>query len=252
MLFEFAQQRAITHNERFSLHTLPAPKQESSRMAEVLGVSGTRQSVSGVLGLGLGETDCQWLEAQSIPYVAFGSVGVPDVRMVALELYEHVRDALDVLHSRGCERIACWTERPPEAWFLEGLLKHGVDLNHYESLQKTPPRGVSPQEWGFEIAMARFRRPRAEWPDGLWVETDHMAHGVLTALTRLNIEVGNEVQVAVPTNAGSRVLWSYENRLIRLEIDPKEIIEEMYASLELQIQGQAPTHLRLLRRALRL
>jgi hypothetical protein len=51
-----------------------------------------------------------------------------------------------------------------------------------------------------------------------------MTTGALAAFRELGPRVGEDVRVATHVNAGSVLLYGYESRLARVEVDPAEVV----------------------------
>jgi DNA-binding LacI/PurR family transcriptional regulator len=99
------------------------------------------------------------------------------------------------------------------------------------------------QEQGFRATFETFgteSAKRGETPDGLVILDDMMARGAMVALQQLDIRPGREVRIAAHANQGSTVLAGFESQLIRVEIDPEEIIQAMFDMLEALMDGKSP------------
>ena len=75
-------------------------------------------------------------------------------------------------------------------------------------------------------------------PDGLIILDDVMTRGALTTLHRLGLHAGQDIVIASHANKTSSVLHGYEHCLIRLEFDPAEIVQALFALLDAQLQGR--------------
>jgi DNA-binding LacI/PurR family transcriptional regulator len=101
---------------------------------------------------------------------------------------------------------------------------------------------LSHQEQGYHAAMEVFgpHTSPGDWPDGIFSADDMATQGLLTALQRLGLRVGDEVKIATHANAGSPALLGWEDRLTRLEIDPTEIVGGMFDTIEDLLHGKQP------------
>lgn len=268
ILIQHARNRATEKSEDFALHFT---RDEASYYSATPSLSESLEAeievghVSGILGVGLNIATSRWIEEQQIPFVAFAGYGT---HFVAFDMVASVRMGVEALAARGCQRIAYWSPvyghasecrksvlSNPAIEAFQNTLK-ALDLPFEPELVYTNaylcPEDVtelskkwsvpSPQEQGHRIAEEVFgveADPRLR-PDGIVCTDDCMMQGVLPYLARLGIRIGSDVQIATHTNAGSSVLYGYEDLLIRMEADPERLIREMYARLEAQLEGRMP------------
>lgn len=216
----------------------------------------TAGRVHGVLGIGLTPPTVKWLEARKVPLVAFAGWAR---HFVAIDSAATARLGAEELVAQGCRRIAYWTAAHPSpgrtgprpgaaaAWqaFAEILTAHGIEPD--ESLVVGPADWPideplpTRQEQGRRAAGALFG-PGSDpvWrPDGVFCAEDMMMQGALPALLRMGVRPGEDVQIATHANAGSPVLFGYEDVLTRIEVDPSRLAAEMCGLLDAQMDGGA-------------
>lgn len=207
--------------------------------------------IDGVLGIGLEPSVSWWLVEQGLPLVTFAG---PGVCSVILKHDAVMRDGVAWLAAQGCQRIGLWSPMGPlrrhqvlarlreeeeraQGFFRERCQAPG--LSFYRELVRDNWHlawsGQAAESFvlqGYRTALEVFGRSRALWPDGLLIRDDGMAQGALTALARLGVRVGKDIQIATHANRGSPTLVGYEDRLARLEFDPQEIAARMVACYE--------------------
>ncbi len=213
--------------------------------------------VDGVLGIGLPLATARWIERHDIPYLALGG---PGPYRVLTDAEQIARLGLKVLCDAGCQRIGFWSAVPPYRYTQPGIPSEGAKLfagilaesgRLFESdlvwdNQHLIPEGgglhtLSHQEQGYHAAMEAFgpHTDRADWPDGILSTDDMLTQGLLTALQRLGVRVGEELSVASHANVGSLALLGWEDRVTRLEIDPAEMVSALFDNIESRMRGDA-------------
>lgn len=268
LLVQHARNRANEKSEDFALHftrSEGAYYSDAPLLSEPLEKEIRAGHVYGILGVGLNIATGQWIEAQRIPFVAFAGYGTC---MVGFDMLASVRMGVEALAARGCRRIGYWspvtghasecrksvlcnptimafqtTLQALDLPFEPELVHTNAYLCPEEVTAETKAWPVpSLQEQGNMVAGEVFgpeSDPRQR-PDGIVCTDDCMMQGALPQLIRLGVPIGSEVQMATHTNAGSPVLYGYEDLLIRMEADPERLIREMYARLEAQLEGRMP------------
>lgn len=275
ILVEEAERRAALGNESFSLHfATPAPRRDpnSAPLHEGLLADIRAGRVHGIGAVGLNRDDTEWIEAQGAPVVAFAA---PGRYAVNIDNDAVARLGTQALQAQGCRRIGFW--RP--AWgFATGAAdapSSNLPLSRRTSDEakafRRALRGCklpfdaalvrdnrvstvgalveSHQEQGYRAAFEVFggktkargtkaRRAKA-LPDGLVISDDMMTHGALVALQKLGVRVGRDIQIATHSNRGSMVLLGREDELTRLEIDPAQVAQTMFETLEKLMIGES-------------
>ncbi|MGC4044062.1 MAG: GntR family transcriptional regulator [Armatimonas sp.] len=267
ILTDKARTRASEKSEDFTLHFTRADDvyySDTPSLSDSLEAEIQAGHVSGILGVGVNIATSRWIEAQKIPFVAFAGYGT---YMVSFDMVASVRMGVEALAARGCRRIGYWSPvtghasecrksvlcNPAIMTFQSALqaldLPFEPELVHTNAYlcpedvtERTEPWPVpSLQEQGHMVAGTVFgpdSDPRQR-PDGIVCTDDCMMQGALPQLIRLGIRIGSDVQIATHTNAGSPVLYGYEDLLIRMEADAERLIGEMYSRLEAQFEGHS-------------
>lgn len=269
LLVEHVRRRAEAEREIFSFHFgLEASDRNSSDKpfdelspylpeGMIEDLRGGR--VDAVLGVGLPENTSEWIEHQNIPFVAFAG---PGKYIVGVDSEEVIRQGVKHLCDQGCRKIAYWAAIAPHrhvvpdpnssfvALYKEILIANGRSFDPdlvWDNQQLIPEGGgihtLSHQEQGYHAAMEAFgpHTDPSDWPDGIFSADDMATQGLLTALQRLGIQVGEEIKIATHANAGSPALLGWEDRLTRLEIDPTEIVGGMFDTVEELLHGKEPS-----------
>ncbi len=266
MLVDQVRQRAEAEREELSFHfTADDPAaallEEASEAPLQSGLVNdiVNGRVDGILCVGVLKPTMQWIEKQQVPTVAFAG---PGSYIICLNSNEIVRLGAKMLADRGCRRIAFWSAVSPyrvggqsgsfapvqETVFGETLAAVGLTLypelvERNEKLAASQPYHTqSHQEQGYNLAMRVFGPENApdKRPDGIVSSDDMLTQGVLTALQRLGIRVGEDIHIATHANVGSPALLGWENDLIMIEVDPAEIVYQMFDKLERLMEGVAP------------
>jgi len=211
--------------------------------------------IQGVLAVGLDPEVPEWLEQRGVSCVSFAGTG----RYAVGLNYETILAAgMETLIARGCRRIRVWQ---PKGLYQSGeysqraaasarkacksvLSAHGLagDFREWELTGVSGTTSLSHREQG-QILAKRWFGPAANGrtvPDGLLLSDDMMAWGVLETLLDLGIVPGRDLQVASHANRGSPVLAGFADRVIRVEVDPAEIVETVFRLLEDLMAGSEP------------
>jgi len=273
MLVDQVRDRAESEREAFSFHFAtdsaalfesPTAAEESvtsSLLPDAL-VEDIRQGrIDGILGVGLPQETVTWIEELQVPFVAYAG---PGQYRCGVDNRKVVQEGTVYLAEANCARIGFWSAiapyrfHPPTAMLdeLPTFRKTLESIGHpfYPELVcdnrfLIPASGgihtQTHQEQGYHAGMRIFgpETDPAQWPDGVLSCDDMLTLGLLTALQRLGIRPGETVKIATQTNAGSPVLLGWEDRLTRMEVNPAEIVNEMFDMLEALMHGEtlAPT-----------
>jgi DNA-binding LacI/PurR family transcriptional regulator len=259
------RQRAEAEREEFSFHftaddpTVMAGEASSSPLQSALVNDITNGRVDGILCVGVLEPTMEWIDAHQIPIVAFAG---PGPYIVGIDSHEMIRLGVKALAEKGCRRIAYWSPVAPYRASPQNLPLNPKKLEVFarslsaaslplypelieqnEALATLPTYHTqSHQEQGYNLVMKIFgpeSDPRTR-PDGILSADDMQTQGALTALQRLGIRVGEEVQIATHANVGSPALLGWENDIILIEVDPSEIVHQMFSKLERLMEGITP------------
>jgi len=258
-LLERAQLRARTQGEEFHLHfALPQGRGPGGGviLQNNLREEITSGALHGVLGVGLDIFAARWIEEQRVPFVAFAG---PSRFNVGVETRSLVRRAVAELVRQGCQRIGMW--RPVSSYspsgdgteymeqevgaFREALAANGapffpelVKTNEHLSSGPQGPPVETLQEQGHRTALEAFA-VHATAPDGVVITDDMMTHGALTALQKLCVAVGRELQVASHANEGSAVFANHPE-ITLLEFSSAALVDHMFGLLEALMRGETP------------
>jgi DNA-binding LacI/PurR family transcriptional regulator len=255
LMVESATERAKAKNEAFSCHfTIPGGHKGAPMHAGLAREIEARE-MHGVLGIGLDENTVAWIEERGIPYVAFAgsgrwTVGLDNEQLLDMGVKE--------LASLGCKRLSCWStglpfersgptdrageielENEKDSMWRKALQEHGLEIHEElsQNLAHLDCVGYSHQEQGFNLAHDIFSAPRSTWPDGILCYDDLMTHGLLLALEKMDMRVGQDVHIVSHANRNSPVLMGREHQITRLEYDPAEIVRMMFDILETVMDG---------------
>lgn len=170
----------------------------------------TEGHYQGVIGIGLGYALMQWIKDQEVPYVAFAGPGAHTVVIDHASLHEAGTSALKAL---GCRTI------------MEIPWSHA-----------SPSQQASGYEWGVSL----LERSRHNLPEGIVSTDDMQTLGLLGAMHEKGFVLGKDFHVATHANAGSPVLLGWQEELIRLTVSPEEIVQQLFALLEVQLSATDP------------
>jgi DNA-binding LacI/PurR family transcriptional regulator len=78
-------------------------------------------------------------------------------------------------------------------------------------------------------------------PGGMIILDDMLATGAIAAVQEAGLTVGRDFMIATHANRGSSTLDLYKPRIIRIEVDPDEMVEAMFGMLERMMSGVEKT-----------
>lgn len=272
ILVEHVRRRAEAEREAFSFHFALEASERNSADSSSDELTATTPAlpegmledlrggrIDAVLGVGLPQQTSDWIEREGIPFVAFAG---PGKYIVGLDSNEIIRQGVASLCDQGCQRIAFWSVIAPHRYVVPdadsksvALFKRILSDNNrafdpdlvWDNQHLIPSGGgmhtLSHQEQGYHAAMELFgpHTSPGDWPDGIFSTDDMATQGLLTALQRLGIRVGEGVKIVTHANAGSPALLGWEDRLTRLEVDPAEIVGGMFNMVEDLLHGKEPS-----------
>lgn len=214
--------------------------------------------LNGLLATGIGTDALGWLKSSGLPLVSLGGKkGFADAS-VEFDNAGSVGMGIQALRDAGCKRVAVVWFSCDEKFeeekdditlaFQKACEQTGIS---YESHHRWTPRDLVPGKgWGnLEDAGAEIIRSKwafkGEKPDGIFFADDTMAHGGLIALLESGVKLGRDVKVASITHKGASLLRPFWPTLIRVELDPEEIVEKMFSLLgkllqSMKVPGNAP------------
>lgn len=254
LLLAHSEKRAAQKSEQFSFHFEAGEPASDSGSAEgapstwsesSLGRAVAARQVQGVISVGVGAKMVEWLESQGVPVVAYAGHARCHVSFDDKGGIE--RGTRSLLES-GAQRIELWTPPPDEAGaaptidldsHLQAFRRAAKPYSASEGILRHASRedGDTDQEQGFALAHKVFdpASPEAR-PDAIVLSNDLLAHGALTALQKLGVRPGRDVQIATHANAGSPILLGHEDILL-IENDPEELAAAMFNLLEGLMSG---------------
>jgi DNA-binding LacI/PurR family transcriptional regulator len=197
--------------------------------------------VQGVLTVGLPVQTVEWMSRQGAAVVAFAGGGPVSVNLNGTDVVEI---GVPALFARGCRRLALWCEDRTEAGaFCRTLAALGLEFQErwlrpgaHETLRR--PSFDQARGWVSEI----FGAAREERPDGLLITNDILTRDVIPALQKFDILPDRDIVIASHANSDSPVLRAYEDALVRIEYDSREIVQTMFDQLEALLRGESVVH----------
>jgi len=247
ILLDAARERAQKGGERFELHLAASGDDLGAPLQRGLSRDIAERSVDGIVGVALNGDAVRWIEEKQVPFVAmFGPSFSLQSARVNMDRESFFEMGAEQLHAQGCQRVALW---PQQSQDLElARLERAEQTKEWKrvckkyGLQSAGPSYGSPEksssEQGFELARACFAAPRDEWPNGLLLGDDILAHGALMGMRRLGVRVGTDVRVVSHANKGSSVLMGHDEPMTLLEYDPRELVDEAFRLLESLLRGE--------------
>jgi len=254
-LLERARHRAEEGNESFDVHVAMPMGHLNEPLQRGLSREIRSGMVDAIIGIGLQQDAADWIEAQGVPFVAlFG----PGSHVVGVDNGALWRLGVRELQRLGCTRIGIWNGLPPkrptwpddcmEEWIFRGVKEEfaafGLEYRsgwHRTGLELIDAPGgstdLSFSEQGFRVAREVFSAGRASWPDGLVLTNDEVTRGAIQALLQLGVRPGQDVEIATHYNRGLTTFLGFDGQLTRLEVDPDELVQEVFATLDQAING---------------
>lgn len=249
-----AQLRSVARNSSFDVHmALPGQHQPSGRLPTLEPLLHAKH-VTAILHIGLQNPTLDWLRQQGVPAIGFAS----DHQTVETDSDQQIRLSVESLVARGCRTIGFWSvvsqyrllpsNRPSSAMFIQSLQAHGLPVDEHQiktNAHLLHPVGESytqeqetHQQQGYRTAYEVFGDPAHPRPDGIVINDDMMTSGALSALHRLGVRPGLDVQIASHANVGSPILFGYHDQLLLVEVDPVEIVAALFELLDHALSGQ--------------
>ena len=207
--------------------------------------------VDGVLGVGMSEIADAALAAGNVPAVSFAGAAR---YQVGVDYHAFIRAATLHLAEQGCERIAFSTPQeameyrlPPYQAALQELGRP-VDaalIFDTRTLMEEPQRPFPLSMWeqGYRAAQYFFgpERDLSVRPDGIVSPSELFSQGLIIGLQPLGVRLGADVKIASHSNRDSYILRPWEDEITRYEVSPTELAQMMLQSLEILMQGGAPS-----------
>ena len=246
LLVEGCQKRALSHNENFSYfldipqHLSPEPQPVHADLAEAL----AKKRLDGILLAMRNSVEQEtWLRQQGMPVVSFaGGVVKPyQPGTIGFDVEELTSLAVKSLVHRGCRQLALVSVRRADVPAYEKAMQAmGLSLRSSQVINiQYLPSGQSREQAGRQA----LEQILAAGPcDGVVVTDDMFAVGVIAAARQQNLVVGRDILIATHANRGSVTLQPSEDFLIRVEVDPGEIVEAMFGFLEQLMTEKTEAH----------
>jgi|GEM_PF-2743732 len=220
----------------------PAESFLSLRLAEAI----RNRKYSGVFSVCQNDAVLNAIREADLPSVGFACAARYQIHMAYLEACQLAISALAAL---DCKSLGLY--KPIHATsrevFMASLRAHGLTEVALPVVDPPPLfRHVAAfhriAEQGYWSAMAAFG-PDSELkqrPEGIVILDDMFAQGYLSALQRLGIRVGRDLQVASTVNAESPSLLAWEEQIVSVRFSVLEIATVMHTAMDALQQGEEP------------
>ena len=235
--------RAVNPRYRASIHLGQAGVPDEDGFAATVDLLDPRiaASMRGVFTFKPLYAVAETLEAQGVPVVRLGC---------GAEEWSVWYDATDLVCRGVAHLAACGCRRPALIWgssarpsrheeafdtlFAETAQKHGLEvrpewLSHIEAYNWT-------EQNGYDLFAAIWSQ--AKRPDGLLVTDDMLCRGSLRAITRLGVQVPEQLRLVTHANAG--VSLPFHLTVTRLESSPADFARQACDLMLRRARGQAP------------
>jgi DNA-binding LacI/PurR family transcriptional regulator len=249
-----AQKRWVESRCDYTFELIEASRFHDPAVVDELMTSYSEARVHGIMAIGMGEYTSRLPFHPDMPLVTYGDAGHWQVKSV---FDDAARVGVEALAARGCKKVAVWnTVDGEEGDECDGVpimprveaVVRSCGLPFYRDLSELPRSflisrpgvlDLSYQQQGYLMALYAFTQA-PERPDGLFIVDDMLAAGVLTALDKLGIEPGVDIPVGAMSNAGSPIMFGYDDRLIFAEYNTAEIVTALFDVLEALMAGVTP------------
>jgi DNA-binding LacI/PurR family transcriptional regulator len=250
---QIAQERVGVLNEAHQFHLVTTHSTESHGLPENTLQMIERGMVDSVIDIGLHDDARLQIEKHGVPCVTYAAFGLPQVMS---DQVEAMRLSVESLAKQGCRRIGFWVAADAHRFPLpisgtNGLsefhaeierqgLTHHSELIHYfgSRLRADEICYESVPQQGRIVAREVLSGPRAAWPDGVVIATDIMSLGALWQMQSMGLQIGADIKVATQGNAGSTVLFGYDEKITVVEYDTGELAQRLFAIAGMLIAGQ--------------
>lgn len=252
-----ARKRAEAEDLFCEVHFGKAKDQHSVAFSDSLQNSLSQGVVQGVIGVGMNRATDLWMREKKINYVSFGG---PGFYFVDIDNASLIQMGVQVLSQAGCQRVALLHPVKPQTqystrhsrWrvtpelFRMALAQHEMPFEPRlmnigaELVREGATTHLTPQEQGY-LAMQQIIEQFADaLPDGVAILDDLMTLGAIAAIREAGLKLGHDIRIATHSNRGTGVLSPYYDDLFRLEIDPAQIVETMFATIHSLMCGEEP------------
>ncbi len=256
-LIASARERAGSREENLSIHFMQLGQSATDApitdlLHERLTADIAGNNVQGVLSIGLPHELTRWIERGGVPVVSFGGASNYILWVSGQEVIER---SVAELAGRGCRALALCSPQSPH-WpdpfgsemgqvFLDALAAHDLPFREDLAARSTSQATLTPfwmQSFpgqGFDALMRLTERDGLR-PDGIISTDDMMTQGILMAMGRQGLRVGEDIHIATHANRDLPALLGWETEITRIEFDPAEIVARMFEALEALLRGETP------------
>jgi DNA-binding LacI/PurR family transcriptional regulator len=234
---QFALYFVAAHEDDHEEIGIGVPKAIGDRLALDI----KQGSIQGVIGAGLSPCVSYWLQQIAIPFVAFAGYAPHHVQ---LDVVSGVQRGTEALIASGCRKIGFWTASLAQSdniqVFRRTLEQAGIpyDPALLQCRQGDEDSSLTNLHLGERAVRNTFEHSITSPPEGVLCDDDMLARGALPLLAQKGIRIGKDLRFATQTNAGSPLLFGYEEGLIQIEMEPARLAKEMITLLQAQIVGK--------------
>ncbi|GCE27681.1 hypothetical protein KDA_31650 [Dictyobacter alpinus] len=249
-----AQRRALVKDESYSFHVVNSMQNTVDTICEDITKLIQNGEAHAILAVGLNTLAKDWIDNLHVPYITFAG---PGRWIVQLDGVEFGQLATTSLIQQKCKKIGLWMYNSGHSqdwelvneWrgFREALTRNMIPFNPdlVRQTQQLPHdllahKSLTLQEQGYLLAKEVFGTSNHARPDGVVIGDDMMTDGALVALEELGVRIGEELKIVTHANVGSSVLFGRTKRMTVFEYDVQDIVQAMFAMLDILIQGQQP------------
>lgn len=255
LLIDQCRKRAASHNETFSYYLdvenvggdsgLPVHQD----LADVV----EQGQLDGVLLASRRSSEQEaWLRRQCRAVVSMGGEGYT----IHGDYAALVRLGVSALAAQGCRRIGMIT---PLGWcgpearadvqgYRETLASLKLpwrpewiwELRGAAGIERDSVHGTREEQGYRAIQELLGADPHAL--DGLMIADDMMTRGALVALRKLGLEIGRDLKIATHVTKGSPALSEQDDHLVKVELDPRELVDHAFGMLEALMDGRPVPH----------
>ncbi len=260
-LIEEAQSRASLAGESFRFYLAIPSLDGNCPVHQDLMEDVEAKRIHGVILIGNKPNLLRWLHSNKIPTAVFAGRGKYRVR---INTEGSVIAGGKELVRRGCRKLALFVPWEVETEPTEKLYysPEGRAFRRFvqeSGLELRPDWVWETRALGDRVSRVAETRPeqgyqavREIWaaksgqPDGIICVDDMMTRGALAGLRKIGVRPGHDVQLVTHINRGSTVLAGEDEHIIFVEVDPAEIVQELFLLLEAGMSGRTPERARVL------
>lgn len=259
MFLRYIEDEATTHNENISLfiNTKQVMIEDHGIMVnrDLLDALNSDQMDGLILVETRGKDEVEWLLTHNLPIVTMSSYSHTG-HVVTSNIGSMVDLAMEELIKRGCQKIALLSMygnmgraafNNDMVAYKNALSRCGLKLRNDLVFQAgaSPADSVnypqvSNEQTGFQAAEFFLNgTDQGHLPfDGFICTDDRATSGFLSKLSQMGITPGQDIIIATHVNRAMPVLMGYEDKLIRIEINPEALMHKAFEVLRKLIAGQ--------------